>query len=141
ALGREPAPAAADGWSLATRCVQTPDELLVDVLVGGAAASAQFHVVVDPDGTAVLDESTDSIIVTGPLGLLTLMSTMLAAEFAGAEPVVPDGSTFATASSGSGTATLDGDGSSGTIRLTGIEWDDNVTGASGTTTAEFPFHC
>lgn len=140
-VGRDAAPTVTEGWSLATRCLRADDDLLVTVLVGTQAASGQFHVAIGPDGAATLDESTDSIVVTGPVGLLSLMSTLLTDEVAGRAPVVPEGSTFATAQVGTGTATLEQDGTRGTIHLTGVEWYDDRTGASGTVAAEFPFQC
>lgn len=141
-LGRDVEPAEQPGWALTTRCFDADGELLVDTLVGTADASALVRLQIDAAaGTATLDESSDSMLVTGPTGLLDLMSEAFASSMDGAEPPVPEGSTVATAEFGGGRVELAGDGLSGDVVLDEFEWWDERSGESGISTVAFPFRC
>jgi hypothetical protein len=133
------------GWAHTTRCMADESTMWMSVVAGGDGVGTVLQLVVDgagPDRAASLDDSSDSMMAIGDVGVLDALSSALAAQLAGATEDT------------SGILTVDGDGSTGratvddsggvvrgTVELSGATWFDEQNGQTGELRVSLPFAC
>ncbi len=135
-----------DGWAHAARCMSSDSMLFVSLLVGGDGLSGVMQLVIDGDAgerVASLDDSTDSMLAIGPVGVLDALSAALATELAGGDPGSGGGVAVVDGSGTSGRATIDVTAATprGTVEISGANWYDDASGESGPLTLTAPFVC
>ena len=133
------------GWAHTTTCIGSDSSLSLSVVAGGDGVSAVLQLVVEGDGperAASLDDSTDSMLAIGDVGVLDLLSAALAAELGGDAGGVT-GLLTAAGDGSSGRASVEDtdSGLRGTVELSRATWYDESSGQSGQLSVTVPFAC